>query len=267
MGLKSLTVAVAGVGLCVGMGCKKEEAGAPPPAVAPKPAEPAQAMPPPGVPANQAAAPSGKGDVEGVVSFEGAVPEPMPIKPSSDKACAGMAAKDMSVAVENGKLANVHVRLLGTFADAAKPTAPIIIDQHQCTYLPRVQGAVEGQPISVKNSDGTMHNVHGYVSGKTIFNTAQPMGAPPLDKSIKSEGDGVVKLKCDVHPWMTGYVVFSKHPFFATSGADGKFSIRDVPAGTYEAEAWHEKLGTKKGSVTIEPGKPAKLDFSFSAKT
>ena len=73
-------------------------------------------------------------------------------------------------------------------------------------------------------------------------------------------------FKCDVHPWMTGYVVISKHPFFATTADDGKFTIKDVPAGAYTLEAWHEKLGTQTAEVKVEEGKPAEVTFTFSEK-
>jgi uncharacterized protein (DUF2141 family) len=58
-------------------------------------------------------------------------------------------------------------------------------------------------------------------------------------------------IKCDVHPWMQSYMGVFSHPFFAVTGADGKFTIANLPAGTYEVEAWHEKLGTQKSTVTV----------------
>ena len=71
-------------------------------------------------------------------------------------------------------------------------------------------------------------------------------------------------IKCDVHPWMGGYIGILNHPFFNVTDIDGKFEIRDLPAGTYDVEAWHEKLGTQKQTVTVVDGKPHTLNFTLS---
>ena len=97
-----------------------------------------------------------------------------------------------------------------------------------------------------------------------MFNQAQPPKAAALAKALPADGD-VVKLKCDVHPWMVSYVVVSKGPF-STSGEDGAFEIKDVPPGKYTVEAWHEKLGAQTSEITVEDGKTAQLAFAFAAK-
>ena len=132
-------------------------------------------------------------------------------------------------------------------------------------YSPRVQGAVEGQKIDITNADGTLHNVHAYAGTKTLFNQAQPPKSKELEKDAPKDTD-VVKLKCDVHPWMTGFIVINKTPYFAVTKDDGKFEIKDVPAGTYKLEAWHEKLGTQTAEVKVEEGKAADAKFSFGDK-
>ncbi len=72
-----------------------------------------------------------------------------------------------------------------------------------------------------------------------------------------------MKWKCDVHPWMRGYTGVSKTSLQATTGDSGDFKIDNVPAGTYTVQAWHEKYGMKEASVTVEAGKPAKLEFKY----
>ena len=119
-----------------------------------------------------------------------------------------------------------------------------------------------GQKIEVHNSDPTLHNVHAFQGKKTVFNMGQPAKARPIVKSIAADAD-VVKLKCDVHSWMVSYVVVAKSPFFAVSGEDGRFEIKNVPPGRYTIEAWHEKLGTKTAEVTVEEGKTAELPVAF----
>jgi hypothetical protein len=106
-----------------------------------------------------------------------------------------------------------------------------------------------------------MHNVHAFAGTKTLFNAPQQPKAQPMEKEAKTAD--VVKLQCDVHPWMKGYVVYGKSTLFAVSGADGAFEIKDVPAGKYTIEAWHEKLGTQTAEVTVEDAKPADPKLSF----
>ena len=71
-------------------------------------------------------------------------------------------------------------------------------------------------------------------------------------------------LKCDVHPWMVAWLSVMPHPFFASTQTDGKFKIDNLPAGTYEIEAWHEKLGTQKASVTVAADETKEINFTFA---
>jgi hypothetical protein len=80
------------------------------------------------------------------------------------------------------------------------------------------------------------------------------------------EPGAIIKFKCDVHPWMTGYVGVSNHPFFAVTTSGGTFSIGKVPPGKYTLEAWHERFGTKTTEVTVAADQPVTADFSFESK-
>jgi plastocyanin len=165
-----------------------------------------------------------------------------------------------------GKLKNVVVRLAkGLSGSFPTPSAEVVLDQHGCTYQPHVAVAQAGQTVTIKNSDQTLHNVHTYKGPATLFNQAQVFGMPPIKKKAPAVGD-VVKFKCDVHPWMTAYLLVTDSPFFAVTGADGSFSIPDVPPGTYTVEAWHERFGTKQATVTVTAGKPAQLKLELAAK-
>jgi plastocyanin len=206
------------------------------------------------------------GTISGTVDLSGKAPKPAMVKRTADPVCAKSAKQlpDESIMVaKDGKgLDNVLVRVVD--APAKPGTGEVIVNQHECNYEPRVQGAVEGQKVEVKNEDGTLHNVHAYEGTKTLFNQAQPPKSAPISKSVPATAE-VIKLKCDVHPWMAGYVVMNKNPYFSVS-KDGHFEIKDVPAGKYTVEAWQEKLGTQKQEVTVEDGKTADVKFTFAAK-
>lgn len=261
MKLRTFGLALIGAaGLAVLPACKKDEA--PPAPSTPTTGQaqtlmPAQPQTPP--------APAGKSTIHGVVKFNGAPPAAADIAPSADPACEGMALKEAAVLVKDGKLQNVLVRVKGTVAGApAAPSTPVVVDQTKCTYSPRVQGAQAGQTIQVKNSDQTLHNVRAVTGTKSIFNLAQPPSGPPVTKPVPTDVE-LVQLKCDVHPWMKAFVAVSPHPYFATTGEDGSFSLTGLPAGTYTIEAWHETFGTKSAEVTVKDGETAETSFEFSA--
>jgi hypothetical protein len=261
MKLRTLGVAVLGaVGLAAVPACQKHEA--PPAAPVAKASAPApRAEAPAPVPAPPV---TGGGTVQGTIAFKGAVPTPAAIKPSDDPACDGMALKDQSLVVTDGKLANVLVRVRG-LVPHSRPAEPALIDQQKCTYAPRVQGVTAGQQVFIKNGDGTLHNARALNGTKTVFNVAQPPNAKAVPRPLPADAE-VIRLKCDIHPWMAAWVVVNPNPYFATSGTNGAFSIEHLPAGTYTLEAWHETLGTKTAEVTLKEGETVTASFEFSSE-
>jgi len=121
-----------------------------------------------------------------------------------------------------------------------------------------------GQKINVTNSDTFLHNVHALATENVPFNIGQPGGAANTVEPLKTAE--AYRVKCDVHPWMSAYVVGVDNPFFATSGDDGTFAIRGkLPPGEYTIKAWHESLGTQEIPVKVEAGKPAEVQVKFKA--
>lgn len=255
-------------GVALGTGCdeKKVEPTVPAPAPAEVPSPPpatqgtagatGQAAPP-------AAVPAGKGTVKGAVAFSGKTPEKKMLNRAGDPVCAKtqVAAEDVLVN-GNGTLKNVIVRLMNVPGTYEPPKDALVVEQEDCMYRPRVQTALAGQTILVKNGDKTLHNVHTYRGSVTLANKAQLAGSPPIEMKFTDEFS-VIKFKCDAHPWMEGYVSITKHPFVAVTGNDGSFELKDVPAGTYKLEAWHEELGTKTMDVTIAANGVAEAKFSY----
>jgi len=120
-----------------------------------------------------------------------------------------------------------------------------------------------GQPVQIQNSDQTLHNVHTYRGPSTMFNQAQIPGMAPITKTF-ADGGQLVKFKCDVHPWMTGYIAIATNPFSAVSDADGNFKIEKLPPGAYTLEAWHERLGTKTADVQVAADQGATVAFELA---
>jgi plastocyanin len=168
------------------------------------------------------------------------------------------------VADAKGHLANVLVHINGLPA-TAPPAEKAAISQDECMYRPRVLGVVNGQTLAIRNGDPVLHNVHTYEGPRTLFNTAQVPGTPNIEKTFSQNGT-MLKFKCDIHPWMTGYVWVQNNRYFAVTDKDGNFEIKDVPVGTWEIEAWHERFGTKTGKITVAKGKPAEIKLELAAK-
>jgi plastocyanin len=204
------------------------------------------------------------GSIEGAVDFTGKAPTPAKLHREADPYCAKTPMTDPSVLVKNGKLENVWVHVTKGATGTAKvdTTKVVEMDQKNCMYTPRMTTAVVGQKIQAKNGDPVLHNVHTYLGSATVFNKGMPNEkTPPIEYTAKDEG--MMRWKCDVHPWMRGYIGISKNGLQAISGSDGTFKIDNVPPGKYTLEAWHEKYGTKTQEVTVEAGKPAKVTFKY----
>jgi plastocyanin len=208
------------------------------------------------------------GSITGTVTYAGKVPNLKPLAMDADPACAAKhsspVANEMLTLGAGNTLANVMVRVKSPVAGSfTAPAQPAVIDQDGCQYKPHVVGLMVGQTLKLKNSDGLLHNVHALPKVNTPFNMAMPANRTEADTKFGKE-EGMFLVKCDVHPWMAAYVGVFSNPFFAVSDKSGKFTISGLPPGTYEVEAWHEKLGTKSASVTVAADKAATVDFSFA---
>ncbi len=214
------------------------------------------------------AAHASAGSVTGKVVYEGKVPTFTPIDMNADATCKAKnptpVMPEVLVLGENSRMVNVFVSVVTAFPGKTfpAPKEPVVIQQHGCVYVPHVLGMMAGQELLFKNGDGILHNVHALPVQNRPFN----IGMPP---TLKEKGkvldvpEAAFRVKCDVHPWMLAYVAVLSNPFFAVTGSDGTFQIKDLPAGTYEIEAWHEKLGTRKASVTVGESDTKTLDFTF----
>jgi plastocyanin len=211
-------------------------------------------------------APALTGTVAGKITFEGEAPKPEKIQMSADPYCA-MANKDPFteyVKVSDGGLENVIVYVSGGLEGKTfpTPTDPVVIDQHDCHYIPHAFTIQVNQPLQIKNSDMTAHNIHMYNGENTLFNKSE---SAPMTLPEKFEKEGMpITVRCDVHKWMNANVGVFTHPMHTVSKAGGAFEFKAAP-GTYEVTAWHEKYGTQKMMVTVPDNGKADLNFTFKA--
>jgi len=206
-----------------------------------------------------ALSPSGThaGELRGLVRFQGTPPALAPLETTKERAICGDSVPDEALQVAGGMLRNVVVTVKG--APAPVPGKGVL-DQRGCRYVPHVQTLPVGSTLEVVNGDPTLHNVHGYLGQATAFNLAMPSKDSRLARQLKKPG--LVVVKCDVHAWMSAYVWVADGPA-AVTGENGAYAIAEIPPGTYEVTAWHEKLGERKGTVTVPPTGTATLDFTF----
>jgi plastocyanin len=142
------------------------------------------------------------------------------------------------------------------------------LKQNGCMYVPRVFGIVAGADLELVNDDRTMHNIHGFTKNTvgdddTVLNAGQAMGAPPIVKKAPAE-PGIVRIKCDVHPWMVSWMVVTDHPFFDATNDEGRFTIKKVPVGSYDLEAIHPLHGTKTAKVKVTADATATAELTFT---
>jgi plastocyanin len=214
--------------------------------------------------------PATAGDIKGAVMLDGEAPKNEPIRMNADPVCVKQNSapqfQETYTVGPDKSLSNVFVYVkdgLGSFT-FDPPTGTAQIDQKNCRYHPHVFGMRVGQQLEITNSDPTLHNIHATPKGNQEFNTGQPIQGMKTTHTFANK-EVMVPFKCDVHGWMNAYVGVLDHPYFATTGADGKFEIKGLPPGTYTIEAWHEKLGATTQSVTIGAKESKDVNFTLKA--
>jgi plastocyanin len=229
-----------------------------------------KSAPTPAAPAGATIDPATAGTLNAIVTFEGEVPKADPIVITGDPKCVAendgpQRASETLLVGDNKALQNVFVYVkdgLNGFVFPI-PTQPVVLDQDKCRYSPRVLGVRVGQPLQIRNSDPLLHNVRSNAVINQAFNKSTPVEGMTFDHAFATR-EVMVPFKCDVHGWMAAYVGVIEHPYFATTGVDGKATIANLPPGTYTIEAWHESLGTKTQQITIGAKETKDVSFSFA---
>jgi plastocyanin len=210
--------------------------------------------------------------IQGTITYDGKIPNLKPLAMDADPACASKHDKPVAneaLSLGSGNTMGNIIVSVKSGLPAGKtypaPTEPFVMDQNGCQYKPHVFALQVGQPLKILNSDGVLHNVHALPKVNGQFNMAMPATRKEAEHKFEKVEPNAFPVKCDVHPWMTAHVSVFDHPYFDVTEDDGKFTLKDVPAGTYEIQAWHEKLGPKVEKVTVADGETKTVDFKFTA--
>jgi hypothetical protein len=205
------------------------------------------------------------GSITGNVRFVDAPPNLAPVKVSKDQDYCGDTLPNESYLIDgNGGFKNTVV-----YIEAAPPSAAAdaqklnIIENTGCRYVPRILAMQKGERLRVRNNDPKLHIPHSYLNERTVFMLSLPFKSSILDATQKIRDAGILKLVCDTHAWMLGFIHVFDHPYFAVTDDTGAFSIPNVPAGTYTLKVWHEDAGVRGQEVVVSDGGDARVHFEF----
>jgi plastocyanin len=214
------------------------------------------------------ALPALAGNIVGKVTYGGAPPPQKPITVTKDKEVCGKenhADESLVVAADKG-IANVvvYIKDAPNAPKMALPAKNPELDQRSCKFHPHVQIIPAGATMDVLNNDGILHNLHTYPKNNTPVNQAQPKFKKVMP--IKFDKPDTVRLSCDVHTWMNGWLVVAPHAWYTLTGPDGSFKMENVAPGNYTVSYWQETLGVQTAQVTVPASGDVKADLTFPEK-
>jgi plastocyanin len=205
--------------------------------------------------------------ISGTVRTAGSQDAAAQINMATDPACLkihpGPVMNEEVVRGANGALKNAIVYISDGLGSRSfgPPKEPAILEQKGCAYSPRILGVRARQTFELINSDPTSHNIHPAPQNNREWNIFQPPGSSPIEETFAREE--IIPVRCNVHPWMKGYIAVFKHPYFAITEKDGTFDLKNVPPGDYTIEVWHEKYGVLTQKVSLESDQTKTLEFVF----
>jgi plastocyanin len=206
------------------------------------------------------------GTIKGAVILKGAIPELRKLPVTIDQYVCGKEknAEDLLVSPQ-GAIRNAVVWLdkapVGT--SIATPPATATMDQKDCVFAPRVVIVPTGGRIDFLNSDRLLHNLHSTPSANPPFNRTQPKGRTITISFSQPE---IIRVTCDLHSWMRGWVVVADHPFYALTDGGGQFTLEGLAAGRYTLRAWQERLGTISKDIVVSDQDPTTVTLEMPTR-
>jgi len=208
------------------------------------------------------------GTITGEIKFVDSLPKLVPIKITKDQDYCGETLLNETYLVEAaGGLKNVVVFVESApNGKVADPQKENFLYNDGCRYAPRVLAFQKGERLRVRSHDPKLHIPHGYLGERTVFNLSLPFKNTTIDATAKIREAGMMKVVCDTHAWMLGFVHVFDHPFFAVTNEQGVFSIPDLPPGSYVLKAWHEDGGIRSQEITVPDTGDVRVSFEFGRK-
>ena len=219
------------------------------------------------------------GVVSGTVKFSGTAPKLEPIAVNKNRDVCGERKPSEALVVGGNGGVKGGVVLIEGVTRGKKAKSDVIVDNHHCLFVSHVSATMAGERVRVKNSDAVLHNTHGFLGKPTVFNLALPNKDQMIDITKRLTRPGVVRVLCDAHPHMFGWLVVHDSPYVTVTDDHGAYRIDGVPAGTWKVTMWHEGFRAKgvdkdgrplydeprvvTKEITVSPKGTATLDFEL----
>ena len=204
------------------------------------------------------------GTISGTIKFAGTPPARKELQVTKDKEICGKKQHmnwDLVVGPNKG-IENAVVSLLDVKKGEKWAMTKTTLDQNGCEYTPHVAVMPAGGELDILNSDGILHNIHTYGQVNSSINRAQPKFKKVLTEKFAKPD--IIKVTCDAHSWMLGWLVVSDHPYVAVTNDKGEFTLRNVPPGNYKLEVWQETLGKKVQNVVVKAKQETKVTVELA---
>ena len=180
------------------------------------------------------------GTLSGSVKFAGTPPTLPPLAVNKNRDVCGDSKESEALVVGPDRGVRGTVILIESVAKGKKGDADVVLDNHKCVFVHHVSVTMPGERTRVKNSDGILHNTHGFLGKPTVFNLALPNKDQMIDITKRLTKPGVVRVVCDAHPHMAAWMIVHDSPYFAVTDDKGAFRIDGIPPGSYKVTMWHE---------------------------
>jgi hypothetical protein len=207
---------------------------------------------------------SGGGTIKGKVLYNGEIPIRTVVPTKDEQVCGGVREEpEVKVSADNG-VGDAIVYLKEVEQGKAWPAAAQAptLDNKDCIFTPSIQAIPAGK-LNVHNSDPVLHNTHGFYGRRTAFNIALPNQGQTIEVDLPRPGQ--VKIECDSHGWMLGFVYAVANPYYALTAEDGTFEIAEVPPGDYTLIANQAYTGPIEVDVTVKAGETAEVPVELAA--
>lgn len=205
------------------------------------------------------------GSISGRVRFTGTPPKPKKLMVIKDvKVCAKVDHFDERLVVgEDGGLKDAVISLQNVTGGISIDSLgkEFVLDQKVCAYTPHILIVPVGTPVKILNNDGILHNIHTYAVKNKSVNLAQPRFKKTIRMTFEEPEN--IQVRCDVHGWMSAWIIAVGHPYHSVTDSSGDFVISDVPPGTYTVNVWQESMGLASTEVTVKANEEVEMNYSF----